>query len=119
MIYIGLASKPLTPALRLGWIVAPRRLIELLAREKHLADMGSSLFEQVALAPFIQSGARLRLPPPPHPADRGFRVIADAVHEQSHPWPAARVYSRLSTQNWTNSAPVQSPGPGVRVDCGR
>ncbi len=60
VVYIGSVSKTLTPALRLGWLVAPPRLIEPLAREKHNDDMGSSLFEQLALARLIESGAFAR-----------------------------------------------------------
>ena len=60
VVYIGSASKTLTPALRLGWLVAPARLIEPLAREKHQDDMGSSLFEQLTLARYIESGAFAR-----------------------------------------------------------
>src|SRR6266542_1943270 len=60
VVYIGSVSKTLTPALRLGWLVAPPRLIEPLAREKHNDDMGSSLFEQLALARLIGSGAFAR-----------------------------------------------------------
>jgi len=59
-IYIGTASKTLTPALRLGWVVAPTRLVEPLAREKNHDDMGSSLLEQHALARLIESGAFAR-----------------------------------------------------------
>jgi len=59
-IYIGTASKTLTPALRLGWLIAPPHLIEPLAREKHHDDMGTSLLEQLALARFIDSGAFTR-----------------------------------------------------------
>ena len=59
-VYIGTASKTLTPALRLGWLVAPPRLIEPLAHEKNHDDLGSSLLEQLALARFIDSGAFAR-----------------------------------------------------------
>jgi GntR family transcriptional regulator / MocR family aminotransferase len=60
VIYIGSASKTLTPALRLGWLVVPPRLVEPLAREKHHDDMGSSLFEQLTLARLVDSGAFAR-----------------------------------------------------------
>ncbi len=60
VVYIGSASKTLTPALRLGWLVAPARLIEPLAREKHNDDMGSSLLEQHAFARFVAGGAFAR-----------------------------------------------------------
>ena len=59
-VYIGSISKTLTPAVRLGWLVAPPRLVEPLAREKHVDDMGSSLLEQLTLAGFIRSGAFAR-----------------------------------------------------------
>jgi GntR family transcriptional regulator / MocR family aminotransferase len=60
VIHIGTASKTLSPALRLGWVLAPARLIDALAREKHDDDLGSSLLEQLALARFIDSGAYAR-----------------------------------------------------------
>lgn len=59
-VHIGSVSKTLTPAVRLGWIVAPPRLVDLLAREKHHDDMGSSLLEQLTLARLIESGAFVR-----------------------------------------------------------
>jgi GntR family transcriptional regulator/MocR family aminotransferase len=49
-------SKSLAPTLRLGWIVAPRRLVAPLARGKHLADRGSPGLDQLALATLIESG---------------------------------------------------------------
>ena len=60
VVYIGTASKTLTPALRLGWLIAPPRLIEPLAREKHHDDMGTSLLEQLTLARLIDTGAFTR-----------------------------------------------------------
>ena len=56
VIYIGSASKTVTPALRLGWVAVPAELVDALAREKHFDDMGSSLLEQIAFARFIDSG---------------------------------------------------------------
>jgi GntR family transcriptional regulator / MocR family aminotransferase len=58
--YAGCASKMLTPALRLGWIVLPRRVIDDVAREKVLDDMGSPLLEQLTLARFIEAGGLTR-----------------------------------------------------------
>ena len=60
VVYIGSVSKTLTPALRLGWLLAPPHLVEPLARGKHQDDMGSTLFEQLALARFIGRGAFAR-----------------------------------------------------------
>jgi GntR family transcriptional regulator/MocR family aminotransferase len=54
--YAGCASKTLTPALRLGWIMLPRALVDDVVREKLFDDMGSTLLEQLALARFIDTG---------------------------------------------------------------
>jgi GntR family transcriptional regulator/MocR family aminotransferase len=57
VIYAGTASKTLAPALRLAWLVLPRRLVEPVAEAKLLADRNSSAFDQLAFAEFITSGA--------------------------------------------------------------
>jgi GntR family transcriptional regulator / MocR family aminotransferase len=56
VVSLGTVSKSLAPALRLGWIVAPPRLLEPLARAKWLADRGSPGIDQLALAMLIESG---------------------------------------------------------------
>jgi GntR family transcriptional regulator/MocR family aminotransferase len=58
--YAGCASKTLTPALRLGWIVLPRRLVDDVIREKVLDDMGTTMLEQLALARFVSGGGLTR-----------------------------------------------------------
>ena len=57
VIYIGTASKSLSPRLRLGWLVAPPPLADLLARAKGLLDRHAPALEQEALAAFIETGA--------------------------------------------------------------
>jgi GntR family transcriptional regulator / MocR family aminotransferase len=54
-IYVGSTSKSLGPAVRLGWIACPPRLLEPLAEAKRLARPTSSL-EQLAMARLIDSG---------------------------------------------------------------
>jgi GntR family transcriptional regulator/MocR family aminotransferase len=56
VVYVGSASKTLSPALRMGWVVAPRALVSGLADAKLHADRGSPAPEQVALGEFIESG---------------------------------------------------------------
>lgn len=56
VLYAGTASKTLAPGLRLGWLVAPTQLVEPLAEAKHVADRGSSLPDQLALARLLRSG---------------------------------------------------------------
>jgi GntR family transcriptional regulator/MocR family aminotransferase len=53
---IGTVSKSLAPALRLGWVVCPGRLLESVTEDKRLSDRGSPSIEQLALAVLIESG---------------------------------------------------------------
>jgi GntR family transcriptional regulator/MocR family aminotransferase len=54
--YLGTASKALAPALRLGWLVLPGRLVEEAERVKHLLDVCSPAVDQLALARFVGRG---------------------------------------------------------------
>ncbi|MHC3394070.1 MocR-like pyridoxine biosynthesis transcription factor PdxR [Streptomyces lavendulocolor] len=57
VVYLGTASKSLTPGLRLGWMVLPEDLVgDVLAAKGH-AEWVSSALDQLTLAEFIRSGA--------------------------------------------------------------
>lgn len=56
VVYAGTASKSLAPALRLGWLVLPARLVEEVVAAKTLADRNTSSLGQLSLAEFIESG---------------------------------------------------------------
>ena len=56
IIYAGTVSKTLAPALRLGWLVVPHRLLAIVQHEQRLSDYGSPRIDQHALAEFIASG---------------------------------------------------------------
>jgi GntR family transcriptional regulator/MocR family aminotransferase len=57
VVYVGSASKVLSPALRLGWLVVPADLAADVRRVKLQADRGSSVSEQLAFAHLLESGA--------------------------------------------------------------
>jgi GntR family transcriptional regulator/MocR family aminotransferase len=56
VIYAGTASKALAPALRLGWLVVPGRLLEAVQEEQRIHDYGVGRIDQHALAVLIASG---------------------------------------------------------------
>lgn len=52
----GTFSKLLFPALRIGYVILPRKLIEPFRRAKHLQDIHTPILEQLTLARFIEEG---------------------------------------------------------------
>ncbi|MFC8662549.1 MULTISPECIES: MocR-like pyridoxine biosynthesis transcription factor PdxR [Streptomyces] len=70
VIALGSVSKTLAPGIRIGWLLAPPRLLEPLAREKHLTSRGVPALDQTALALLIESGR----------FDRHLRRMRDIYH---------------------------------------
>ncbi len=60
VVLAGSVSKPLAPALRLGWLVPPPHLRDAVVAAKHAADLGTPVVDQVALARMLTSGAYAR-----------------------------------------------------------
>ena len=56
IIYAGTTSKTLAPALRLGWLVLPSRLLEPVRAQQKLVDFGAPRIEQHAFADFLSRG---------------------------------------------------------------
>ena len=54
--YAGSTSKSLAPALRLGWLVPPRRRYPDLVAAKHASDLGSPTVPQLVLARLLENG---------------------------------------------------------------
>jgi GntR family transcriptional regulator/MocR family aminotransferase len=89
VVYLGTASKTLAPALRLGWMVLPSRLVEPVADQCLLAGSTTPTLDQLALARMIESGSydrHLRQ------ARRRYRMRRDAlVRAVAEHMPDARV----------------------------
>jgi GntR family transcriptional regulator/MocR family aminotransferase len=54
--YAGSVSKSLAPGMRLGWLIAPRRLHADLVTAKHASDLGNPALPQLVLAHLLASG---------------------------------------------------------------
>ncbi|WP_235854970.1 PLP-dependent aminotransferase family protein [Nonomuraea aridisoli] len=57
VIYMGTASKSLAPGLRVGWLVVPDHMVEVVVRQKGETEENVGFVNQLAMAEFIDSGA--------------------------------------------------------------
>ena len=83
VVYGGSVSKVLSPALRLGWLIAPPQLTEDIVRAKFLNDVASEALGQLTLARFLDSGAfarHLRRVRPIYRSRRDRLLAALAAH---------------------------------------
>ena len=53
---LGSVSKTIAPAIRIGWVLAPPRFVQMLIEEKQLSSRGTPGLDQEALARLIESG---------------------------------------------------------------
>ncbi|MFD9301505.1 PLP-dependent aminotransferase family protein [Streptomyces sp. NPDC060048] len=88
--YAGSVSKLLAPALRLGWLLVPPRLLDAVVEAKRYADLGNPVLAQLVLARLMESGEldrHLRLVRRRHRARRDAMLRAIAAE-----LPGARVH---------------------------
>lgn len=83
VIHQGSASKSISASLRVGWLVAPRAALELLAPAKASLDLSTPALTQAILARFLKSGAYARHLPQFRDALR-FRRDAMVMALRSH-----------------------------------
>ncbi|MFV2175305.1 PLP-dependent aminotransferase family protein [Actinomadura sp. LOL_016] len=57
VVYVGSVSKSLSPAIRLGWMVLPGRLVEGVLAAKGQREAWASALDQLTLADFFESGS--------------------------------------------------------------
>ncbi|WP_052341107.1 PLP-dependent aminotransferase family protein [Salinarimonas rosea] len=80
VVYLGSAAKSLLPALRIGWMVAPRPLASALARAVRNAGCAANVHAQLALAELIESGAwKLHLRRVTRTYETRARLLVEAI----------------------------------------
>ncbi|MBV8490838.1 MAG: PLP-dependent aminotransferase family protein [Candidatus Eremiobacteraeota bacterium] len=56
VVYLSTFSKTIAPSLRVGWLVAPRTILERLLLRKQAYDMATSLYVQAAITDYLTRG---------------------------------------------------------------
>ena len=56
VVYLSTFSKTIAPSLRVGWLAAPRTILERLLLRKQALDMATSLYVQAAICDYLETG---------------------------------------------------------------
>jgi GntR family transcriptional regulator/MocR family aminotransferase len=111
VLYIGSASKRLTPGMRLGWILPPSWLSWALISAKAIEDGGSEISGQLALADFITRGELERhLRRMRRRYEQRREALLAALREQLPSW---RPAARIDGLHLTVELPVELDEPSI------
>ena len=120
VVYGGSVSKVLSPALRLGWLIAPPQLTEDIVRAKFLDDVASEALGQLTLARVIDSGTfarHLRRVRPIYRSRRDRLLAALAAHlpeiQPSGEAAGLHLLLRLPTEPGAGTCCSRTPQPGT------
>jgi 2-aminoadipate transaminase len=91
VIYLSTFSKTLAPGLRLGWVVAPREVIQRLVQAKQGTDLHTSTFVQLVATEAIERGVLDRNVRRVREMYRGRRDVMLRALERAFPDPAIGV----------------------------
>jgi 2-aminoadipate transaminase len=91
VVYISTFSKTIAPSLRVGWLAAPRTILERLLLRKQAYDMATSLYVQAAVTDYLERGYDAHVEEM-RKEMLVRRAIADEAIAQH--WPAALKVSR-------------------------
>lgn len=108
--YTGSVSKLLAPALRLGWLLVPRRLLDVVIEAKRYADLGNPVLAQLVLARLMASGElerHLRFVRRRHRTRRDAMLRAIAAE-----LPGARVHGAAAGLHLMVTFDGDAAGPG-------
>jgi 2-aminoadipate transaminase len=94
VVYLSTFSKTVAPSLRVGWLAAPRMILERLLLRKQAYDMATSLYVQAAIVDYL---------------DRGYDQHVAQLREELHL--RRKIADEAIAEHWPASVRV-SPGLG-------
>ncbi len=95
VVYISTFSKTIAPSLRVGWLVAPRVVVERLLLRKQAHDMATSLYVQAAIVDYL---------------DRGYDAHVEDLHRELF---ARRALADAAiAEHWPRTVRVAAPRGG-------